>query len=194
MTIDPAAGRALAETAIATRQVSWRLLAGAAMRVVVLVGGTLVVYRLLPIEESTGSWIVVSSFLLLVALGVAFTLMLLRIGRSAHPLVAGIEALSLVFGMFLSLFAFIYVSFSALDPGAFSQPIDKVGGIYFSMTILATVGFGDISAVSDVARVTVTLQMVLDMVLIGVAFKLLAGATRRAVERTVSETSNTQKE
>ncbi len=183
MTVEPTAGTPLAETALGRRDVPKRVVVIASARVVALVGLTLLVYRLLPIEESTGFWVAVSASVALVALGVAFVVLLSRISRSPNPLVAGIEALSLVFGLFLCLFAFIYVSLSAIDSEAFSAPIDKVAGIYFSMTILATVGFGDISAASHAARIAVTFQMVLDMVLIGAALKLLAGATRRAVER-----------
>ena len=59
--------------------------------------------------------------------------------------------------------------------------MDKVAGIYFTTTVLTTVGFGDISPVSDTARIVVTLQMVLGMVLIGTAFKALGFSAKRAV-------------
>ncbi len=38
----------------------------------------------------------------------------------------------------------IHVSLSRLDPGAYSQPLSVVDGIYFSVTTFATVGYGDI--------------------------------------------------
>jgi formate-dependent nitrite reductase membrane component NrfD len=56
-----------------------------------------------------------------------------------------VEALALVFGLFLTLFASLYLSTDLANPGAFSQPIDKLAGIDFSVTIMATVGFGDIA-------------------------------------------------
>ena len=71
---------------------------------------------------------------------------------------------------------------SATDPATFTQVVDKVAGVYFSVTVLATVGFGDISAVSDLARIMVTVQMIIDLVLIGVTVKLLGTVARRAVE------------
>jgi voltage-gated potassium channel Kch len=118
----------------------------------------------------------------LVLLVVLFGRQLARISRAPHPVLAAIEALALVVTMFLALFAFLYASLSADDPGSFTQPVGKVAGIYFSVTILATVGFGDISAVTETARIAVTVQMVLDVILIGVAVKLLGTSARRAVE------------
>jgi hypothetical protein len=92
-----------------------------------------------------------------------------------------VEALVLVFGLFLSFFSLLYVSLSTSSPDAFTQQVDKIAGIYFTTTVLTTVGFGDISPVSDTARVLVTLQMILGMVLIGTAFKALGFSAKRAV-------------
>jgi hypothetical protein len=43
-------------------------------------------------------------------------------------------------------FAATYVRMFTANPDAFSQPLDRVGGVYLSLTIMATVGFGDIAA------------------------------------------------
>jgi len=53
--------------------------------------------------------------------------------------------------------------------------------------VFATVGFGDISPVSEVARVLTTLQMVGDLVLIGLVLRIFVVAVnhgrRRAADR-----------
>ncbi len=69
-----------------------------------------------------------------------------------------------------------------MDPESFTQPMNKVAAVYFSVTILATVGFGDIAPVTDLTRIVVTVQMVLDLVLIGAAVKLLGASAKRAVD------------
>ena len=104
-----------------------------------------------------------------------------RVSRSRRPVLAALEALVLVFGLFICFFALLYVSISTSDPGAFTQEVDKVAGLYFTTTVLTTVGFGDISPVTDTARVLVTVQMVLGAVLIGTAFKALGFSAKRAV-------------
>jgi hypothetical protein len=159
-----------------------RLLLRSLARALGVAAATVLLYALLPIRSETALAVIVMSGLGLVIVGIVFGRQLTRISRAPQPVLAAIEALVLVLGLFLVFFAFTYVSLSVNDPAAFTQPVDKVAGMYFSITILATVGFGDIAATSDVARVIVTLQMLLDLVLIGVAVRLLGTSARRAVE------------
>jgi hypothetical protein len=160
-------------------------------RGVATLGTTLLVYALLPIHEGSAIAIAGIAALGLVAVLGVFFRQFGRIDRSAAPVIAAVEALCLVGGIFLTLFAFIYVSISALDPGAFSQAVDKVAGIYFAVTVMSTVGFGDITPVGPGARILVTVQMVLDVVLIGAAVRLLGQHLRSVRERRSRTASNT---
>ena len=54
--------------------------------------------------------------------------------------------------MFLILFASQYVAESGTTAGSFSEPLDKFSALYYTVTVFSTVGFGDITPVSDVAR------------------------------------------
>lgn len=158
------------------------LLLAAGARVLGVVFLTLLVYFLVPIQGENAAM----AAALLACVGIAFVLtvfarQITRVSRSRRPVLAALEALALVFGLFVSLYALLYVSMSEGDSGAFTQEVDKVAGIYFATTILATVGFGDISPVTNIARIVVTTQMVLGMILIGSAFKALGFSARRAV-------------
>jgi hypothetical protein len=168
------------EAAAAEERIPRRLLIAAVMRVLGVVACVLVGYFLIPVEGSEVLAGLVACVGIVVIL-VVFARQISRVSRSRRPVLAAVEALVLVFGLFLCFFSLLYVSLSTSDPGAFTQEIDKVAGIYFTTTVLTTVGFGDISAVSDSARVLVTLQMVLGMVLIGTAFKALGFSAKRAV-------------
>jgi hypothetical protein len=181
-----------AEAVLVSAPVPGRLIAVALLRSLGVVAATLLAYALLPIRPETAAVIGGLAVLGLVVLGIVFARQLGRISRHARPVVAAIESLTLVFGMFLSLFAFVYVALSQNDPGAFTQPVGKMAGVYFSVTILATVGFGDISAVTDLARAAVTVQMVLDLVLIGAAVKLLGISAKRGVEAKLARAGLTE--
>jgi voltage-gated potassium channel len=168
------------EAAAAEERIPRRLLAAAIARVLAVVAGVLVVYFLIPVEGAE----VLAGLLAcvgIVVILVVFARQISRVSRSRRPVLAAVEALVLVFGLFLSFFSLLYVSLSTSSPDAFTQQVDKIAGIYFTTTVLTTVGFGDISPVSDTARVLVTLQMVLGMVLIGTAFKALGFSAKRAV-------------
>ena len=172
------APRSAAEQALIERTLTRRAILLAALRPIGVVAATLVVYALIPIRAETALAIAVSGMVGLVLLAGVFVWRLREIATSARPVIAAVEALCLVFGLFLCLFAFVYASLSVDDPTRFTEPLNKVAAIYFSVTIMATVGFGDISAVGDLTRSMVTVQMVLDLLLIGAAVKLLGISAR----------------
>jgi Ion channel len=170
------------EVAATQERLPRRLLVAAIVRVVGVVAVTLSVYLVIPVEgESAAKAASLTACAGISVILIVFTRQISRVSRSRRPVLAAVEALVLVFGLFLCFFALLYVSISVGDPAAFTQQVDKVAGIYFTTTVLTTVGFGDISPVSDMARVLVTVQMVLGMVLIGTAFKALGFSAKRAV-------------
>ena len=85
------------------------------------------------------------------------------------------------------MFAVVYATLAQADPANFTQPVDRLSALYFTVTVLSTVGFGDIAARTDTARAIVTVQMMLDLVLIGVVVKVVIGASRIGTERRDSE-------
>jgi hypothetical protein len=77
------------------------------------------------------------------------------------------------------LFASTYVAMQGISAQSFSEPMTHTSALYFTVTTFATVGYGDITPTSQAARVVVTVQMVADLVIIGVAFKAMTGAVQR---------------
>jgi hypothetical protein len=62
---------------------------------------------------------------------------------------------------------------------AFSVDLDRTSALYFTITVFSTVGFGDISPQIDFARWIVSVQMLLDLVVLGVIVRVLFGAAER---------------
>ena len=58
----------------------------------------------------------------------------------------------------------------------FSEQLDHTRALYFAITVFSTVGFGDITPKTDLARIIVSIQMLLDMVIIGAVVCLLLNA------------------
>jgi voltage-gated potassium channel Kch len=81
--------------------------------------------------------------------------------------------------VFLLLFAATYCVLSLDDPATFTEPLSRSDAIYFAVTIFATVGFGDISAQTETARLVVTTQMLLDLVVLGLGIQVILGAVKR---------------
>jgi voltage-gated potassium channel len=161
----------------------------AVLRTLVTLGGVLALYLLLPLnrEFSAGTIAVLGAGVL--AMGLLVTWQVRAILHAPHPALRAVEAVASSLTLFLLLFAGTYVVLSGSDPGAFTEPLDRVDGLYFVVTVFATVGFGDVSAVSKAARVLVTMQMVGDLVLIGLVLRVFVTAIDRGRRRTAGQES-----
>ena len=105
-----------------------------------------------------------------------------RVVNSKRPGLVAAESLILSAGLFIAIFSAIYVILEGDNPGSFSQPIDHFTAAYFTLTVLATVGFGDITAVSDTARLIVMAQMALGLGFLAVIIKVFTSAAQRAIQ------------
>jgi voltage-gated potassium channel len=85
-----------------------------------------------------------------------------------------------VIPLFLLTFAGLYLSLSAASTGRFSEPLNHTGALYLAITFFSTVGFGDITPQDDLARIATSVQMLLDLVVIGAVVRLLTTAAKSA--------------
>ena len=77
---------------------------------------------------------------------------------------------------------------------AYEQQINgietKIDALYFTVTIVATVGFGDVTATGQVARAVVTGQMVVNLAVLAVALRVVSWALKeRGTDALVRRTS-----
>jgi voltage-gated potassium channel len=116
---------------------------------------------------------------LLVLVGVS-TWQLRAITRSAHPRVRAIVALAVTAPLYLLMFAVTYFLMSSADPEHFtSGALTRLDALYFTITVFATVGFGDISPATQDARLVVMTQMILNLLVLGAGIKVFVGAVQR---------------
>ena len=143
------------------------------------VGVLLLVYYRLPMDQPEDGYTVlrlVAGLLLVVAV---FWWQVRMIGRAGHPGWQGVQALALVVPLFLLVFAQACFLLERHQPGSFTVPLGRTDALYFVVTVFATVGFGDIAPVSTAARVLVTVQMIGNLLVVGVALKVILAAVRR---------------
>jgi hypothetical protein len=103
--------------------------------------------------------------------------------RHGRPMRRAIIALAVILPLFVVMFSWLYLTLSRSTPGAFSTLMTRTKALYFTITVLSTVGFGDIVPRTDPARLVVCVQMVLDLALFAVVVRLILGAASRAVSR-----------
>jgi voltage-gated potassium channel len=109
------------------------------------------------------------------------------IERSDYPGIRAVQSLASTTPFFLLLFASIYLILSLKDPEMFTEPLTRTDALYLTVTIFATVGFGDISAQAETARLVVTAQMLLDLVVLGLGIQVILGAVKRGKANAVTE-------
>ncbi|TFV93019.1 two pore domain potassium channel family protein [Blastococcus sp. CT_GayMR20] len=102
---------------------------------------------------------------------------------SPIPMVKAVRVLALGLPLLLVLFAATYITVDGQQADAFSEPLSRTDGLYFTVTTFATVGYGDISPQTELTRALVTVQMLVGLVAVGVIAKLVLGAARMAKQR-----------
>jgi voltage-gated potassium channel len=159
------------------------------VRALVTAAVLLAVYYLLPIEHRAHQSVALRLGAAL-ALFVAVLVNEIRlIASHDRPVLRAAVAMATVIPLFLVLFAWIYLTMSHADPSAFSGALTRSGSLtrssalYFTVTVFSTVGFGDITPKTDVARLVVTVQMLADLAVIAVVIRLIFGAVTRGEAR-----------
>jgi voltage-gated potassium channel len=146
------------------------------------VSGGLVLYALAPMQGRR-AW-----FGLLLGLGALAVIVPLTVYRarrlavSDRPILDAAETLVLLFTLLVLGFAAGYVVLSQ-RPGQLAGVDTKIDALYFTLTTLSTVGFGDAHAVGQTARVVVSVQMVFNLVFIAAAVRLLTSVARERATR-----------
>ena len=77
------------------------------------------------------------------------------------------------------LFSLGYAALAQATDDQFVGMETKTDALYFTMSTLATVGFGDVHAVGQLARGLVTAQIVFNLVFVGTLVTMVTGALRQ---------------
>jgi peptidoglycan biosynthesis protein MviN/MurJ (putative lipid II flippase) len=155
----------------------------AAARICVTVVAFIVLYAVLPVPGTSGIVALLELLAGLIAVCVVLALQIRAIVQDEHPGLRAAQALVTATAVLLAAFAFTYLSVSKAEPASFSEPLDRIGAMYFTVTVLGTVGFGDIAARSDGARLLVTGQILVDLVLLVGIGRALVFAARIGISR-----------
>ena len=137
------------------------------------------IYYLLPLDRSSIGVVIGILAVGLLGLGGLVAFQVRAIMRAAYPALRAVGALATSVPLFLLLFAGTYFVMGTISAGTFSQPLTRTDALYFTVTVFSTVGFGDITAVTEPARVLVIGQMIADIVILGLGARIIIDAIKR---------------
>ena len=142
-----------------------------------------VIYYLLPLDRTS-----IGTVIAMLGVGLAGFVALVvfqvrAIIKSSSPALRGVGALATSAPLFLLLFAATYFVIGRIASDSFTEPLTRTDALYFTVTVFATVGFGDIAAKTEVARVLVTCQMVAGIVIVGVGARIIVDAIKHGREQ-----------
>ncbi len=147
----------------------------------------MILYYLLPFDHGVnkgvnkGTWAILA-VALLVFIGIV-GIQIRRIARSTHPGLRAVEAFAVSLPLFLLIFAGTYFVLGREQACAFTQAMTRTDALYFAITVFTTVGFGDIAPVSQTARIIAMIQMLGDLVVIGLVARIFLGAITAGMHR-----------
>ena len=160
-----------------------RLILRAVLRGLLVTTVLVVLYYLLPLDRPLDTSTTVRLLIgLLIFTGLAVW-QVRAITGSRYPGLRAAEALGFILPLYLLMFASTYFLMERASAANFTQPLTRTDALYFSVTVFATVGFGDITAKSETARVVLIVQMLADLALLGAGARVLLGAVQRGRQR-----------
>lgn len=154
------------------RRNALRVLLRAVISVVLLV----TLYYIMPLSRVDGAPSLLLFACILVLLVLAMTWQLRSIAHSPTPGLRAVELLAVVFPLVILVPAATYTLMSQANASAFSEDLTRSDALYFAITVFSTVGFGDIAPVTQPARIVVSGQILVNLVLLGIGLRLILGA------------------
>ena len=138
----------------------------------------LAIYYLLPFDRTSISVAVMMLGVGLLGLVGLVAYQVRSIIKATYPALRAVGALATSAPLFLLLFAGTYFVMGKISESNFTEPLTRTDALYFTVTVFATVGFGDIAAKTEVARALVTGQMVVGIVIVGIGARIIVDAVK----------------
>jgi hypothetical protein len=137
----------------------------------------LLVYFVIPLDGEHAE--LIAGALVIVA---TFALVPWAVHRARHvltsdqPVLVAAQSLAITLTLLVVSFSSIYFVLGSEHEGQINGVHTKIDALYFTITILSTVGFGDVTATGQGARALVATHMIVNLVFLAVAIRVLTSA------------------
>lgn len=154
------------------------------LRDLLIIGLAVVAYFVVPVSGELDRNAVVRVVITLLCIGLAGGVVVWQVLLQVEDPNRRVDGLILALVVGVLMFALVFYRLEIADPGQIVGLSTRVDSLYFTMSTLLTIGYGDIHAEGQVARVLVLVQMVFNVAVIATAASTLTSRVRaRAAER-----------
>ena len=141
--------------------------------------GMLVIFYTVPVnaDESTGR-VALSVLITLVGVAALAWGIFEQVRRQLRSRSEDIHTLVMLLPLAAVLFALAFFVIDEHSPSQFEGLATRTDALYFTLSTVTTVGFGDITAHGQLARVLVMFQLVFNAIFVGAAASTIVGSIR----------------
>lgn len=157
------------------------------LRAVISAAALLALYYLAPIPRRPHARVVFHVIACLALFAAVLAFEVRQITNSKRPMLRATVAMATVIPLFLVSFSWLYLVMSESSLPSFGMHLTRSTALYFTITVFSTVGFGDVTAKTDAARLVVSTQMIADLAVLAIVARLILGAANRAQRRNQTE-------
>lgn len=155
-----------------------RIVGTTVLRALLRIALVLGLYAVLPLGRGEQRlWVTVALGLL--AFGALVGWEAYAVLTAPRPVLRAAQSLAVAVPLFIVFFSVLYYEIEDYSPGSMSEPLSKIDALYLTVTVAATVGFGDITPVSSTARLLATVNMVGNLAVLGASVRLLTSAAKQ---------------
>jgi Ion channel len=151
-------------------------------------------YFLLPLDKEFGR--LLATLLVVFAAGALIPISIRQaqmVLRSHDPLFEAMRCIVSALVLLVIAFSSAYFVLATSYDNEISGLDTKLDGIYFTVTILATVGFGDITATGQAGRAIVTGQMVVNFAVLAVALRVVSWALKERAPEALARRASSRR-
>lgn len=159
------------------------------LRLTSTVGLILVVYFTVPVRLDDDEGLVTRSLITLAVLVALTAWTVLQLRRQAFGTPRNGDGLVAVVMVVIVVFALAYYVLEQQRPHELVGLRTRIDALYFAVSTLVTIGYGDVHAEGQTARALVLVQIVFNVVFVATAARLLSSRVRSAAERRAVERS-----
>jgi hypothetical protein len=153
------------------------------MRDLGLICLAVVIYFVVPVTGELNRSEFARLVLALVCIGLAAAILIWQVQLQVDDPSRRVDGLLLALVIGVLSFALVFYRLQIADPHQIAGLSTRLDALYFTMSTLLTIGYGDVHAVGQLARGLVLVQMVFNVVVIATAASTLASRVRANAER-----------